>query len=224
MQKYDLLNFDGEFDYFAGLMLQNSVIGNIKDLDGEDCLILLSHKPVITLGHFAKEENILMPKEFLKDKDISVYKTDRGGDVTYHGPGQLGGYPIIDIHRKRLVDYRQRLCRTLIDTLKDYNIEAEERYGKETGIWISDKKIASIGYAFKKFPEAEGKIITKHGFALYVLDDMENFRYINPCGMPGMKLTSIEEQIGKKVDFQELKEKYIKHFEEVFEYEPYAKA
>lgn len=218
MQKYHLLSFDGEFDYLAGLMLQNSVIGNIKDLDTNDYLILMTHKPVITLGHFAKESNILTTIDFLKEKGISVYKTDRGGDVTYHGSGQLIGYPIIDIHRKRLIDYRSDLCQTLIDTLKDYGIESEERHKAMTGIWVKDKKIASIGYAIKKFPE-KGKTITKHGFALYFADDMENFKCINPCGMPGIKLTSIEEQIGKKVDFEELKSKYVKHFERVFKYE-----
>ncbi len=220
MQKYDLLSFDGEFEYLAGLMLQNSVISNIKDLDTEDCLILLSHKPVITLGHFAKEENILAPKDFLKDKGISIYRADRGGDVTYHGPGQLIGYPIIDIHRKRLGDYGQMLCQTLIDTLKDYGIETEEGYKKMTGIWVGDEKIAAIGYAFKKFPNSNGKIITKHGFALYISDDMENFQYINPCGIPNVKLTSMEKILGKKIDFEELKKKYSKHFEKVFNYEP----
>lgn len=199
-------------------MLQNSVIGNIKDLDVEDCLILLSHKPVITLGHFAKESNILTTIDFLKEKGISVYKTDRGGDVTYHGPGQLVGYPIIDIQRKRCVDYKSSLCQTLIDTLKDYGIESEEGHKARTGIWVEDKKIASIGYAIKKFPE-KGKTITKHGFALYFADDMENFKYINPCGMPRLKLTSIEEQLGKKVDLEELKKRYVKHFEMVFRYE-----
>lgn len=223
MHKYNLLNFDGEFEYLAGLAVQNAAINNIKDLDTKDYLILLSHKPVITLGHFAKEENILVSKEFLKDKGISVYKTDRGGDVTYHGPGQLIGYPIIDIHRKKMLDYKSSLCRTLIDTLKDYGIKAEDKDKKMTGIWIGDKKIASIGYAYKKFPNNR-KMITKHGFALYVLNKMENFKYINPCGMPNLKLTSIEEQLGKKVDFEELKKKYVKHFEEVFDYEPYEKA
>jgi len=220
MQKYNLLSFEGEFDYLVGLMLQDAAISNIKDLDTDDYLILLSHKPVITLGHFAKEENVLMPKEILEERGISVCKTDRGGDVTYHGPGQLVGYPIINLQRKKMLDYKSSLCKSLIDTLKDYGIVAEERDKKLTGIWVGEKKIASIGYAYKKFPDTNGKIITKHGFALYVKDDMDNFKYINPCGMPGLKLTSIEEQLGKKISIEEVKRKYIKHFEGVFKYGP----
>jgi len=224
MQKYSLVNLDGEFDYSAGLMMQNLIIENIKELDANDYLILLRHKPVITKGNSAKDENIIAPKEILAKQEIKVYTTDRGGDVTYHGPGQLIGYPLIDVYRKKLSDYKSKLCKTIIDVLKEYGIKAEEKYKKKSGVWVDDKKIAAIGYAMKKVHgSVKTRIITKHGFALYVLNDFENFKYINPCGMPNMKLTSIEEQIGKKVDFEELKKKYVKHFEEVFKYEPYEK-
>lgn len=220
-QKYSLLSLDGEFDYSAGLMMQNMIIENIKELDANDYLILLQHKPVITKGNSAKDENVIVPKEVLEKREIRVYKTDRGGDVTYHGPGQLIGYPIIDVQRKKLKDYKSKLCKTLIDVLKEYGIKSEEKYGKMSGIWVDSKKIAAIGYAVKKVHSSiKIKMITKHGFALYVLNDFENFKYINPCGMPDMKLTSIEEQLGRKVDFEELKKKYVRHFEEVFEYEP----
>lgn len=224
MQKYNLISLEGEFEYYAGLLLQNFVMMNIKELDTDDYLILMSHKPVITLGHFAKEENILTHAKDLEPLGIKVYKTNRGGDVTYHGPGQLMGYPIIDLHRKKLTDYKSKLCKTLIDLLNDYGISSKEGCGKMTGVWVGDKKIAAIGYTMKKFHEERASIITMHGFALYALDNMENFKHINPCGMPGMKITSIEEQIGKKVDLEELKKQYVKHFEEVFEYEPYKKA
>lgn len=220
MQKLNFWNWKGNISYRFALMLQDSAINRIKDLNADDYLILLRHQPVITLGYFARERNILKPKEFLKKKGIKVCKTDRGGEVTYHGPGQLMGYQIIDLHRKNLRDYKSKLCKTLIDLLKDYDIEAEEGHGKLSGIWVEDKKIAAIGYAVKKFyDEDKLNVITKHGFALYVLDEMENFKYINPCGMPGMKLTNMEQILKRKVDFEELKEIYVKHFEKVFKYD-----
>lgn len=198
MQKYSLINLEGEFDYHACLMLQNLSIANIAELDTNDYLILIRHKPVITMGQFAKKENILVSKEFLENKGIKVFDIDRGGDVTYHGPGQLIGYPLINLRRKGLRDYKSKLCKTLTDLLQDYGIKSEEGYKEKTGIWVGDEKIAAIGYSTKKFPETEGKAITKHGFALYVLDDMENFQYINPCGMPNVKLTSMEKILGEK--------------------------
>ena len=220
MQKYSLINLEGEFDYHACLMLQNLAIANIAELDTNDYLILIRHKPVITMGQFAKKENILASKEFLTNKGIKVFEIDRGGDVTYHGPGQLIGYPLINLRRKGLRDYKSKLCKTLTDLLQDYRIKAEEGYKEKTGVWVGDEKIAAIGYSTKKFDnEKESKMITKHGFALYVLDDMENFQYINPCGMPNVKLTSMEKILGEKIDFEELKKKYVKHFEKVFNYE-----
>lgn len=220
MQSYNLRNWKREIDYDMALRLQDSAMQKIKRFDADDFLILLRHGPVITLGHFAKEKNILKSSKFLEKHSIKVCKTDRGGEVTYHGPGQLMGYPIIDLHRKNLRDYKSKLCKTLIDLLKDYDIESEEGHGKLSGIWVEDKKIAAIGYAVKKFyDEDKLNVITKHGFALYVLDEMENFKYINPCGMPGMKLTNMEQILKRKVDFEELKEKYVEHFERVFEYE-----
>jgi lipoyl(octanoyl) transferase len=201
-------------------MLQKSALQNIKEHDAYDTLILLRHKPTITLGYFAKNRNILAPNNSLEKQGIKVYNTDRGGDVTYHGPGQLIGYPIIDTHRKRLKNYKSILCQSIIELLRKYNIEAEERHNKLTGIWVGDKKIAAIGYALKKMRDSERtRAITMHGFALCVLDEMENFSYINPCGIPEMKLTNMEQILEHKIDFKELKEQYIKAFAKLFNYE-----
>ena len=202
-------------------MLQQSALGNIKKNDAHDTLILLQHKPTITLGSFAKNRNVLAPDNFfLVKRGIQVHRTDRGGDVTYHGPGQLICYPILDIHRKQLREYKSKLCQSLIDLLKKYNIKAEEGHKRLSGLWVGDKKIAAIGYALKKIQARERtKVITMHGFALYVLDEMENFNYINPCGMPGIKLTNMEQILGTKIDFKELKDTYVKAFVKVFNYE-----
>ncbi len=132
MQKYTLISLEGEFDYHAGLILQNLAIANIAELDINDYLILLRHKPVITMGQFAKKENILAPKEFLESKGIKVFDTDRGGDATYHGPGQLIGYPLINLRRKKITDYKSKLCKTLTDLLQDYGIKTEEGYKEKT--------------------------------------------------------------------------------------------
>jgi lipoyl(octanoyl) transferase len=218
--QFNVLNIEREIEYSLGLMLQKSTLQNIKEHDAYDTLILLRHKPTITLGYFAKNRNILAPNNSLEKQGIKVYNTDRGGDVTYHGPGQLIGYPIIDTHRKRLKNYKSILCQSIIELLKKYNIEAEERHNKLTGIWVGDKKIAAIGYALKKMRDSERTwVITMHGFALCVLDEMENFSYINPCGIPEMKLTNMEQILEHKIDFKKLKEQYIKAFAKLFNYE-----
>lgn len=218
--QFNVLNIEREIEYSLGLMLQKSALQNIKEHDAYDTLILLRHKPTITLGYFAKNRNILAPNNSLEKQGIKVYNTDRGGDVTYHGPGQLIGYPIIDTHRKLLKNYKSILCQSIIELLKKYNIEAEERHNKLTGIWVRDKKIAAIGYALKKMRDSERtRVITMHGFALCVLDEMKNFSYINPCGIPEMKLTNMEQILEHKIDFKELKEQYIKAFAKLFNYE-----
>ena len=218
--KCNILNVEGEIKYSTGLMLQKSALKNIKEHDAYDTLILLRHKPTITLGYFAKNRNVLAPDNFLMKRGIQVHRTDRGGDVTYHGPGQLICYPIIDIHRKQLQEYKSKLCQSLIDLLQKYNIKAEEGHKKLSGLWVGTKKIAAIGYALKKIQAQERtKTITMHGFALNVLDEMENFRYINPCGMPEIKLTNMEQILGKQIGFKELKDNYAKAFVKVFNYE-----
>jgi lipoyl(octanoyl) transferase len=218
--KCNILNLEGEIEYSAGLMLQKSALYNIKNNDAYDTLILLRHKPTITLGYFAKNRNVLAPDYFLVKRGIQVHRTDRGGDVTYHGPGQLICYPIIDIHRKQLQEYKSKLCQSLIDLLQKYNITAEEGHKKLSGLWVGDKKIAAIGYTLKKIQAREKtKVITMHGCALYVLDEMENFNYINPCGMPEIKLTNMEQILGTQIDFKELKDNYVNAFVKAFNYE-----
>jgi len=218
--KCTILNLEVEIEYSIGLVLQKSVLENIKKNDAHDTLILLQHKPTITLGSFARNRNILAPNNFLVKRGIGVHKTDRGGDVTYHGPGQLICYPIIDVYRKQLQEYKSKLCQSLIDLLQKYDIKAEERHKRLSGLWVRDKKIAAIGYSLKKI-QAQGRtrVITMHGIALYVLDEMENFSYINPCGMPGIRLTNMERILGTRIDFKELKDKYVEAFIKTFNYE-----
>jgi lipoyl(octanoyl) transferase len=218
--KCDILNVEGEIEYSTGLMLQKSALYNIQNNDAYDALILLRHKPTITLGYFAKNRNVLAPDNFLVKRGIQIHRADRGGDVTYHGPGQLICYPIIDTHRKQLQEYKSKLCQSLISLLEKYNINAKEGHKKLSGLWVGDKKIAAIGYALKKIQsQKRTKTITMHGFALYVLDEMENFNYINPCGMSEIKLTNMEQILGTQIDFKELKDNYVNAFVKAFNYE-----
>lgn len=218
--KLTVITLEREIGYSLGLILQKSTLHNIIEHDAYDTLILLRHKPAITLGYFAKKRNILASDNSLKKQGIQLHSTDRGGDVTYHGPGQLIGYPIIDTNRKQLKDYKSKLCQSIIEVLGNYSIEAVEGHKKLSGVWVGDKKIAAIGYVLKKIRDREKTmVITMHGFALYVLDEMENFRYINPCGMPDINLTNMERVLKQPIDFKELQENFVKSFAKVFNYE-----
>jgi lipoate-protein ligase B len=211
---------DQETDYSHGLKLQEEALRDIVERGGPDTLLLLRHSPAITLGYFAKGGNVLVEAEALRNRGIGVYRIERGGDVTYHGPGQLIGYPIIDTHRKKVSDYKSRLCASIIEVLAHYGIEAVEGHGRLSGIWVKEKKIAAIGYSLRRVRNCQRTTVaTTHGFALNVLDEMENFSLINPCGMHGMKLTNMERILGRSIEFTELREHYIKAFARVFDYE-----
>jgi lipoyl(octanoyl) transferase len=209
-----------ETEYSYGLLLQEEALRNIVEKGGADILLLLRHRPAITLGYFAKEKNLLMEKEEFRNKGVGIYRTDRGGDVTYHGPGQLICYPVIDMQRKGLRDYKSRLCTSIIEALASYGIESVEGHRRLSGIWVSDEKIAAVGYALRRVRNCRRTTVaTTHGFALNVLDEMENFSYINPCGMPGMKLTNMERILGHAIEFTELRKRYVQTFARVFGYD-----
>jgi lipoyl(octanoyl) transferase len=154
-----------------------------RSLD-HDALLLLEHPPVITLGRTSKREHLL------DSGDVPVFEVERGGDVTFHGPGQLVGYPIVDLtqHRQDLHWYLRKLEQVLIDALATLGISAERRAGY-TGVWTGGRKIASIGVHVKQW-------VTWHGFALNVSTDLSSFERIVPCGIDGVTMTSIEREIG----------------------------
>jgi len=218
--KLRVIASEQETEYSHGLLLQEEVLRDIVEQGGADTLLLLRHSPTITLGYFAKRGNLLAEEELLRKWGIGVYRTDRGGDVTYHGPGQLICYPIIDTYRKSTRDYKSRLCASIIEALGHYGIEAVEGHGRLSGIWVHEKKIAAVGYALRRIRTSHRTTVaTTHGVALYVLDEMENFSCINPCGMPGMKLTNMERILGHAIDFVELRQFYTRAFARVFGYD-----
>lgn len=178
-------------------------------------LLLCEHPHVYTLGKSGVESNMLVSEEFLKSIGATFFRIDRGGDITYHGYGQLVGYPILDIERfgMGLKDYIEALEESVIRTVGDYGIRAGRLDGA-TGVWLDTgtvraRKICAIGVRASRF-------VTMHGFALNVNTDLTYFSHINPCGFVDKGVTSIEKEVGHKVDFEEVKRRYVVHFSEIF--------
>ncbi len=188
----------GRVEYRAGLALQQRLIGLRRAGTIGDVLVMLEHPPVLTLGRNARREHILLPEAMLRARSIEVIETDRGGDVTYHGPGQLVGYPIFDLRGelrgsgKRLgpVDFVRQIEEALIRTAADYGVLASRVAGR-TGVWTlandltEERKLAAIGIHVSMG-------ITSHGFALNVTTDLKDFEWIVPCGITDRTVTSLE--------------------------------
>jgi lipoyl(octanoyl) transferase len=175
-----------------------------------DTLILVEHDPVFTLGRNREWDNLLFPMEKLKEMGFSFYKIERGGDITYHGPGQLVGYPIFKINSALagIKEFVKKVEEALILTLREYRIDAT-RHPEYTGVFTEKGKIASIGIAFKKW-------VSFHGFALNVNNDLLPFSYIIPCGISHIPMTSMKLILNREIDFQELKGTVYQKFQEVF--------
>jgi lipoyl(octanoyl) transferase len=201
----------GRIDYGAALALQQDLVARRKQGLLPDHLLLLEHSHVITLGRNGHMENLLASGEILDRAGIAFYPTDRGGDVTYHGPGQLVGYPILDLREwKRDVGaYVRSIEQAIIDTLAEYGIEAG-RIPKLTGVWVGDRKIAAIGVHLSRW-------VTSHGFALNVTTDLDYFQYIVPCGLT-KPVTSME-QLGVRATLGEVSERFAAHFARIFDFE-----
>ena len=171
------------------------------------CLIFVEHPHVYTLGKSGKENNLLINDKFLESIQAAYYKTDRGGDITYHGPGQIVGYPVFDLDQMKtgVKGYISRLEDAIISTLEGYGI-ASGRLPGATGVWIepgkpgSQRKICAIGVKVSRG-------ITMHGFALNVNTNLSYFNHINPCGFTDKGVTSMEKELGKTVNFEEVKGK-----------------
>jgi len=178
-----------------------------------DTLLFVEHPHVITLGRFGKPENLLVSLDELKEKGVSFYRVERGGDITYHGPGQLVGYPIFSIKNgyPGIRYFIEKMEDALIYSLETFGIKAEKKEGY-IGVWIGEKKIAAIGVAVKRWT-------TFHGFALNVNTDLNFFELIKPCGLVNKGVTSMKEQSKEKIYIQEVKERVKEGFEKVFNLE-----
>jgi lipoyl(octanoyl) transferase len=182
-------------------------------MEGEvpDTLILVEHPPVITVGRFSTGANVVASREFLADRGIEVIQTTRGGDVTYHGPGQLVGYPIF--HLKELELGVKAYIRTLEEVFTRYldescGIRAEAGEG-QIGVWIENRKITAIGVYVSHF-------VSMHGFAFNINTDLSHFSYIIPCGITDKEVTSLEKEKGEKQDFDAVTEGVVDTLSRVF--------
>lgn len=209
MTEWRLLRFN-ILDYAQSYRLQKQILQDRIDGKVPDHLILVQHNPVITIGRNGKSSNILVPRDVLKASGIEIYEIERGGDVTYHGPGQLTGYPIVDL-RNFIRDvhwYLRQLEEVIIKVLKEYDITGQRVKGY-TGVWVAREKIAAIGVAVRRW-------VTYHGFALNVSPDLRHFSYINPCGITDRSVTSISQVLRREVSVNEVMDKTISAFEDVF--------
>jgi len=219
----------GRVDYALALGLQQTLVGLVKQGRISHTLLLLEHPPVITLGRNAGAQNIVVSREFLAANGVELHETDRGGDVTFHGPGQLVGYPIFDLRafeprigEKKIgaVDFVRKLEETLIRTCGDLGVVTTRIPGL-TGVWTEEErpgKIAAIGVHISR-------AVTSHGFALNVTTDLDSFKLIVPCGIPDKPVTSLEQEMTKSFlsggrqtpELDELAQQVARNFGRVFE-------
>ena len=222
-----IIDYKTAWDYQEKLLQQNVSIKTAirndvavaKKLDTQNYFLLCEHEPVYTLGKSGDMKNVLMSEAELAANNIQFFKTNRGGDITFHGPQQIVGYPILDLEKfyTDIGKYLRNLEEVIILTIAEYGIKGERSAG-ETGVWIEpgvigrERKICAIGVRCSRW-------ITMHGFALNVNIDLAYFNNIIPCGIVNKQVTSIEKELGKKVDFEEVKEKVRNNFKMVFDVE-----
>jgi lipoyl(octanoyl) transferase len=224
----------GTVDYATGLRLQHSLVEMRKSGAVGDVLLLLEHTPVITLGRNAKADNVVASPQLLAQRGVELFECDRGGDVTFHGPGQLVGYPIFDLRgftpRLGAVDYVRRIEEVLIRTCADFGIGAE-RVSKLTGVWtepvaaelappedgaspvatqVPQAKIAAIGVHISRG-------VTSHGFALNINTDLDYFNLIIPCGIATKPVTSMSNETGEPLPLDEVAQSVARNFGRVFD-------
>lgn len=202
----------GEVSYEKAWKFQKELVECRRRGEIEDTLVFVEHPPVLTLGRSWKHQNVLADARALNEKGVEVYEVERGGDVTYHGPGQVVGYPIVnladrgrDLHR-----YLRDLEEVIIQAVGSYGCEAGRKEGL-TGVWVGEEKVCAFGVAVKSW-------VTYHGFALNVNTDLSYFSLINPCGIQDKGVTSLAKLLGHWVDPEEVKARIAEAFAQVFGY------
>jgi lipoyl(octanoyl) transferase len=226
----------GLMGYANAYALQKRIVAARKADAVGDVLLLCEHTPVITEGRNGKREHLLVSENVLRQRNVEFYETSRGGDLTYHGPGQLVGYPILRLGaiRKDVVWYVRMLEEVMIRTTAEFGICAEREAGK-TGIWVreKDKEFTQGGQRAQSSERVEqpaevaaeklgaigvhiSRWVTSHGFAYNVSTDLRNFDLIVPCGIAGRKATSLEKLLGRAVNGEEVARKMVRHFGDVF--------
>jgi len=220
-------SYQPSWDYQEELLLKNTQIKwaarqneqDLKTTNTEHRLLMVEHNPVFTLGKSGKREHVLVSEEQLKNLGIEFFHINRGGDVTYHGLQQIVGYPILDLDKFKtdLGWYLRSLEQVIIDLMAEYGLKGERSAG-ETGVWLEPndpfmaRKICAMGIKCSRW-------ITMHGFALNVNTDLSHFEFIVPCGIQGKTVTSLEKELGYKLNYEDVKEKVKKHFQLIFDCE-----
>jgi lipoate-protein ligase B len=205
----------GTLSYAPALELQRAAArARIAGELTEDALLLVEHPPVITLGRSTKATSLPLSADAIRARGVEVHEVERGGDVTFHGPGQLVGYPIVDLkrHKKDLHWYLRQVEQALIDALATFGI-AGGRVEKYTGVWVGSRKIASIGVHARDW-------VTWHGFALNVTTALSYFDLIVPCGIHGVEMTSVARELGRDVSLDEVSDAVARAFGRAFALEP----
>lgn len=221
----------GTLDYATGLRLQQKLVELRKEDRIGDVLLLLEHSPVITLGRNAKAANIVASEEFLRQRGVEVFECDRGGDVTFHGPGQLVGYPIFNLRempstegkRQTLgaVEYVRKLEEVLIRSCADFGIPAKRVAGL-TGVWTDSEGVGRVPHKSEEAKIAAigvhiSRAVTSHGFALNVNVDLDYFKLIVPCGIATKPVTSMAKELDRKLSLQEVAHSISRNFGVVFQ-------
>ena len=201
-----IATFLGRIEYTRAWDLQRRLHGEVADGTRPNLMLLLEHPHVFTLGRRGKPEDVLTDQDTLSSLGIEVHAIDRGGEVTYHGPGQLICYPIVSLRRwnRGPLRYVRALEETLVATLDEFGIEADSAE-KPTGVWVGDAKIAAIGVKMSRG-------VTMHGMALNVAPDLSFFDRIVPCGMPGVAVTSMFSLMGQDVEVKDVVPIIARHF------------
>ncbi len=213
MNRKSLILLADMVEYGEAWELQKTLLELRTSEKIEDCLLLLQHPPTFTYGRRYKESNLISNKTWYEKIGIAVYKTDRGGLATYHGPGQVVGYPILKMrsYTNDYYEYLRMLEEVMIQVVSDYGITVKRR--KEyTGVWADNAKIGFIGVRI-----ATG--YTMHGFSLNVNNDLSPFRYITPCGIDGIKVASLQGLLNTTVDLKEIYERITRHYANIFQTE-----
>ncbi len=206
----------GRMDYASAWAVQRRLVENLKAGDGPDRLLLVEHDDVLTLGRRSRPEHVLMPLASLEAMGVKTFEVERGGDVTYHGPGQLVAYPIFDLkrHRPDVRWFSRSLLKAAADTVRAFGINAEIREGLETGVWVpntsgSALKIAALGVRVERW-------VTYHGVALNVDPDLSRYEMIVPCGLEGVMTTSMSVESGSTLTLQDVMPVFLEAFADSF--------
>lgn len=201
----------GTTNYDEVHRLQRRLQAQRREGGGADTLLITEHRPVVTLGRSHTEPSLRVERDVIANYGMEIVETERGGDITYHGPGQLVAYGIIDLKgwQCAVLDYVNGLEEAAIGVLADWGIRGEHN-SRGRGVWVGDGKIAFVGLNVRRW-------VTMHGIALNADPDLSHFDLINPCGMPDVEATSISNEIGKQIPMNDVIESFLFHFSRIFD-------